>query len=352
VKARAFVTSFGVRSALGQGAAETCFLLRTGIPVLAAAPLVNGEGEPITMGFDATLDPYLVGGDRAAKLAMTALEEALAPVVASREALTAKLVLCVDPPLAGVARDKAVEDGGRLAAVVHTRAKELCPGVEMEIVARGGASAAFALSAALEALADKELDLLVLGGVHSDYDPSTIAALDAQGRVFSPQNLDALIPGEAAAFVVLTREETARRIGQTPPARLGGVGTAVGAPRADDDSSAMDGTALTSALRAASEDLDELGLKAGWAICDHTFEVRRVLEWQSAVTRTHKMWCEPHRLDAPAQRMGYLGAAALPFAMIMAAEGFSRGHAPSGVAMAFGGSDMGERGAVLLFSNV
>ena len=351
MKARAFVASLGVRSALGRGAAETCFLLRTGIPVLAAAPLVSGEGEPITMGFDATLDPYLVGDDRAAKLAVTALEEALAPVVASQEAVSATLILCVDPPLAPRAHG-APEPGARLVATLHTRAQELCPGITLDIAARGGASAAFALSAALGSLAAKEIDAIVLGGVHTDYDPATIAALDAAGRVFTPQNLDALIPGEIAAFVVLTREETARLLDVHPAARLGGIGTAVGAPRADDDSSAMDGTALATAIRAASEDLAELGLQAGWAICDHTFEVRRVLEWQSAVTRTHAMWCEPHRLDVPAQRIGHLGAAALPFAMIMAAEGFQRGYAPSGVAMAFAGSDAGERGAVLLFSNV
>lgn len=351
MKARAFVVSTGARCAIGQGATETAFLLRAGLPVLAAAPLVNAGGDPITMGFDVTLDPYLVGEERAAKLALTALDEALAPLAAAPEALNAKLILCVDAPLSPVPKGSPAP-GARLAHIVHTRAKELSPGIALDIAARGAPGAAFALGSALEALAAKKLDAIVLGGAHTDYDPETIATLDAVGRVFTPENSDALLPGEGAAFVVLTREETARRLDLKPAARLGGVGTAVGAPRSDGDASAMDATALANAFRGAAEDLTDLGLKAGWAICDHTFETRRLLEWHAAIVRTRAVWGEPHRLDTPGQRIGNLGAAALPFAMVLASEAWRREFAPSGVAMLFAGSDAGERGAVLMFSNV
>ena len=242
--------------------------------------------------------------------------------------------------------------GIRLAAQVHLRAKELLPGIPMETVGRGAAGAAYALPAALEALAARRVDVVVLGGAHTDYDPETLATLDADGRVFTAENLDAVLPGEAAAFVVLTREETARRLGLAPAARLGGVGTGMDKDRPDNDASAFDATGTTAALRGAAEELAETGLRAGWGLCDQTFEQRRVLEWQAAVTRTHALWGAPHRLDAPAQRTGHLGAAALPFLMVLAAEGWKRGYAPSGVALAFAGSDAGERGAVLLFSNV
>ncbi|MFT3764958.1 MAG: beta-ketoacyl synthase N-terminal-like domain-containing protein [Minicystis sp.] len=350
MKAQAFVASIGARCALGQSAAEVGFLLRTGIPVLAAAPLVDGEGEQVTMGFDATLDPYLVGEERAAALAVTALEEAVAPFSIAPQALNTRLILCVDAPLAPVPRGLPAP-GARLAHIVHTRAKELLPGIPLEIAARSGPGAAFALPSALAALAARKLDAVVIGGAHTDYDPETIAVLGAQGRIFTPENLDAVVPGEAAAFVVLTREETARRLDLRPTARLAGIGTGVGPARAE-AASAFEATALTSALRAAGEDLAELNLRAGWALCDHTFEARRILEWQAAVTRAHALWGEPHRLDSPAQRIGHLGAAALPFAMVLAAEAWRRRYAPSGVALAFAGSDAGERGALLLFSNV
>lgn len=340
MKARAFVTAVGARSAIGHTAAETGFLLRTGLPVFAAAPLADAAGEPVTMGFDPTIDPYLTGDDRAAALAVTALEEAAAPISAAPFAIEARLVLCVD------AR------GARLAHLVHRRAKELCPGIALEVVPRGAAGAAFALPAAVEALAARKVDAVILGGAHTDYDPAIIAALAAEGRLYSSDNPAAVVPGEAAAFALLTREDTARRLGLHPAARLGGVGTGTGKPRGDEDARAIDAVALTAALRAAAADLTDLGLRAGWGICDHTFETDRVLEWGTAVTRTHTLWAPPHRLDAPAQRLGHLGAAAIPLAIVIAAEAWRRGYAPSGVALAFAGSDTGERGAVLLFSNV
>lgn len=351
MKARGVIAAVGARCALGHTAAEVGFLLRTGIPVLAAAPLVDLADEQVTMGFDPTIDPYLTGDERAAILATTALEEALAPLAAAPQALNAKLLLCVDPPLRPVPRG-ALTPGARLAALVHTRAKELSPGIALEIAARGAPAAAFALGAALQALDARKLDAVIVGGAHTDHDPEIIRALAEDERIFTPENLDALVPGEAAAFALITRPETARRLDVKPTARLGGVGTAVGRSRTELAAGAFDAVALTAALRAAGEELSETELNAGWGICDHTFEVKRILEWEAAVTRTHGLWGEPHRLDMPAQRIGNLGAAALPFAMVLASEGWRRGYAPSGVALAFAGSDLGERGALLLVRDV
>ncbi len=55
------------------------------------------------------------------------------------------------------------------------------PGVPLEIAARSGAGAAFALPSALAALAARKLDAVVIGGAHTDYDPETIAALERPG---------------------------------------------------------------------------------------------------------------------------------------------------------------------------
>jgi 3-oxoacyl-[acyl-carrier-protein] synthase-1 len=42
----------------------------------------------------------------------------------------------------------------------------------------------------------------------------------------------------------------------------------------------------------------------------------------------------------------------LPLSIALAAEGWKRGYAPSGIALALAGSDAGERGAVLMMSNI
>ncbi len=136
------------------------------------------------------------------------------------------------------------------------------------------------------------------------------------------------------------------------PPRASRVSAPASARRAREDAQRPRRRRASAAFRAAGEPLAEAALRAGWAISDHTFEARRILEWQAAVTRTHALWGEPHRLDSPAQRIGNLGAAALLLAMVLAAEGWRRHYAPSGIALAFAGSDAGERGALLLVSNV
>lgn len=352
MKSRAYVAAAGVRTALGQTTVQTAMLLRTGVAAISAAPLVDAAGEQVTMCFDPTLDPYLVGEERAAALAAPALAEALEPLGEAMGALSLsmRLLLCVDGRRAGVRGGPA--PGALLAARVHTQAREIAPGIALEVTARGPAGAAFALPKALDDLAARRIDALVLGGVHSDYDPEIIAALGEEGRLFSAQNLDALIPGEAAAFVVLTREETARRAGIQAAARLSGLGTGMERARPDNDESAFEAHGLIAAVRAAAEEAAENQLRVGWAIADHTFETRRVYEWQAMLTRTHALWGAPHHVESPAQRLGHLGAAAMPLQMALAAEGWKRGYAPSGMALCFAGSDSGERGAILMLTNV
>src|SRR5262249_10884862 len=147
------------------------FLLRTGSAAMAEAPLVDGAEEPITMCFDPTIDRTLIGPERAARIASPALEEALAPIQRAGDVLRLSLLLCIDERFADKTR---VHDGSRLAGLVHTRARELVPGVELDVSVRGAAGPAFALPRALDALASRSVDAVLLGGVHTDYDPEVI----------------------------------------------------------------------------------------------------------------------------------------------------------------------------------
>ena len=88
--------------------------------------------------------------------------------------------------------------------------------------------------------------------------------------------------------------------------------------------------------------------KTGKVLTDLTFETFRHFELQAAVTRTQRFFCAPQQVESPAQRLGYLGAAALPLHFALAAEAFAHGFAPHPLAVALAGSDGGERAAVLL----
>ena len=83
-------------------------------------------------------------------------------------------------------------------------------------------------------------------------------------------------------------------------------------------------------------------------LTDLSFETFRHLELQAAFTRTQRHFCEPQQVDSPAQRMGNLGAAAMPLHVALAVEAFRRGYAPHPFAVSLAGSDGGERAALLM----
>jgi 3-oxoacyl-[acyl-carrier-protein] synthase-1 len=329
------VVQVGARTAVGLDARQTGFMLRLGVPAMAEAPLANEKGEPITMAFVPTIDGDVVGAERLLSLAREPFEEAVDPI----RDLNAEVFVAVD---------EACPEGPLATRLIEGMIGKVMPSARVRVEARGEAAPGAMLPDAIQKLKARRADVVVLGGVHSDYDPRVIAALESQKRLFSKKNLDSLIPGEAAAFFVLMRTGEASRHRLTPLCRVLGVGAGRERARPDNDESAYEATGLTAAVRQATAPLAESGQTAGWFLTDLTFEMRRQYEWQSAWVRSQKILGNPYIIDSPAQRIGYLGAAAIPLFVAMTAMGWRYGYAPSPVALAVAGSDGGDRAALAL----
>lgn len=331
------VVKVGAVTPIGLSARQTGFLLRAGFPAMTESPLADAAGEPITMAFVPTIDPRVVGPERLALLAAPALEEA----AASLADISVAVHVAVDegyPDVAGAARS------------LSAAARRILPDAAVGFGAQGEAALGTLLPEALRALAARQVDAVVLGGVHSDHDPRAIAALEESGRLFSTENLDARIPGEAAAFFVLMREADAARRGLGAVARVLGVGTGQERARPDNEAPAYEAFGLTEAVQRAVEALARGGQAAGWLLTDLTNEMWRNREWQAAFVRAQDVLGAPYVIESPAQRIGYLGAAALPLFVGMAAVAWEHGYAPAPVALATASSDGGERAAVALAS--
>ena len=341
------IVAVGAITPVGLGAVDTAFSHRAAAAAMREAPLLDREGEPITMCFLPNLDPLLVGADRAFVIGRRALAEAVSGLGPAASTLRVRLSVSLDEPFG-----ERGPDGSPMAqAFAESLARSVSqtlPNLEVEVSARGPAGPAYLLPLLCDALASGSIDAAILGGVHTDYDPHRIAALSASDRLFRNDNLDALIPGEAAAFVVLMREGTARRLHLRAQAEIRATATGYERARPDNDESAFQAAGLTAALRTVLSPLAQGGLRAGWVLTDLTFEVFRHFELQAASVRTQRWFCEPQQVDSPAQRLGHLGAAAMPPHLVLAAEGFRRGYAPHPFAVSIAGSDTGERGAVLI----
>src|SRR6202022_4620367 len=87
-------------------------------------------------------------------------------------------------------------------------------------ITRGRAGGILALRAAHERVSAGGVRFLAAGGIDTYLDPYLLGTLDMEKRVKSEQNLDGFVPGEGAAFLLLTTRRTAQASGLTPLAAL------------------------------------------------------------------------------------------------------------------------------------
>jgi 3-oxoacyl-[acyl-carrier-protein] synthase I len=341
VKTRAVVVASGARTPIGLDALATGFLYRAATIVMQQGPLLDPDGEPVTICALPVIDPRLTGPMRALELGLPALDEALAELGGRCKRMRAKVLLCLDEELAPRGA------GAEIVGAVGRRVTAHFADAVIATTARGPASLGMVLDDALAEI-DGAVDALVVLGVHSDYDPARIAALAAGGRLFRPDRLEALIPGECAACVVMMRPALARAQQLAPLAQIHAVATGWEKARPDNDEPAFAAVGLTAAVRKVGEALVEDDLRCGWILNDLTCEPFRNYEMAATLVRTQRLFCEPQYSDSPGQRLGYLGAAALPLHLVLAAQAFRHGWAPHPTALAFAGSDAGERAAILL----
>lgn len=345
MKALASVFATGVRTPLGLDARSTALMLRTGLAAIGAAPIDLGDGEPITMAHDPTFDPYVVGDERAALLARAALAGlagSFAPGAA--RALRTRVVLALPEPLPGASPRAA---GQLRARDLGLALREVFGDCSVDSDPRGSAGLAYALPGALAALGRRDVEAVLVGGVHTDYDPEALRALDAARRLFRPDTVDAVIPGECAAFVLLGRPDLGAKLGLQPLLSIFGVASDDGEITPESAGSSFDATALANAFRAAAVGLPT-EIRLGWALGDHGLEHFRIREVYAAVTRTHTLFTAPFSIDSPPQRLGRTGAASLPLFLALAAESYRHDCAASPFGLLFAGSDRGERGAIVV----
>jgi 3-oxoacyl-[acyl-carrier-protein] synthase I len=336
------IVGFSLRTGLGNNADETLFGYRAGHGAMREAALVDRGGSTITMCVVPTIDPYAAGPIRLLALAEPAVDDLVKELG--------------DPkPFARVVVHLAVSDGRlptnaddtkRVALPLADRFRAVFGERTTTVPAADVWALAGALDGALDDLRAGLVDLVIVGAVHSDHDPRTVEALQAERRLFSQDRLDALLPGEGASFVALARGSS--RAGHTLPS-LGTVrasATAREKATPQNDEPAYTAKGLTHAVRTAFEACGR-GFTVGWCISDATFETRELYEYQAVTTRLQRCFRQPNLAEFPSHRLGHLGPVALPLGLSLACHAWDRGYAPDTRVVLFLGSDDGGRAAVI-----
>lgn len=211
------VTALGMVTSVGVGAAPACAAIRAGLTrprPLAYFSLVDpksGEPSPLIAhpirGFS---DGFQLVG-RWLRLAHAAIRELFDAPGASAErplatAIVAALPLC-DAARFGIEEDDSVDESLLDAAFLAP----LCELSRLPIsaqhrvvVCEGHAAAASALSRASALLQTGSLEQVIVVGVDSYLDPGTLEWLHSANRLHGSGQPEGLVPGEAAAALLVT----------------------------------------------------------------------------------------------------------------------------------------------------
>lgn len=195
------VLGVGLSCPVGLRSAPALAAMRAGITRIIEREEVEGPGGTVRAHTLSTLDPHTPRLERSLALARPALQEAVARLQGPFATPLRCLVALPEPGLGPRIDPDRLAHGLRVTTAAGTPVPlELNPRTVFE----GGRAGVFqALEAALAVLAVEPQRLCVVGGVDSQVDPATLAALAARNRLLGATNIDGVLPGEGAAFVLL-----------------------------------------------------------------------------------------------------------------------------------------------------
>jgi len=336
--------ALAARTPVGLDIEGTAAAVRAGISRIGLHPCIADRlGANLLSAIDGRLDPTLLGWQRLPELAMPVLTEVFRKLgSAFRPARPVPVLLALPEARPGFHDVNARE----VVSKIQAGARALDLPVEVEVVARGHAGGLAAIAAAADSSERRWDDVFIVGGVDSYFDFDTLDWLQEHRQIKTDQTRNAFVPGEAACFVALARDELRRAL------RLPSLGVvrAVGSAREDKliKTDAINlGEGLRHAIASALAPLRTPAELVDDVYCDINGERYRMEEWGFALVALPHAFREGAYMT-PADRIGDVGAASGTLFCSLAAQSWSRHYASGPRALCWGSSESGLRVAALV----
>jgi 3-oxoacyl-[acyl-carrier-protein] synthase I len=339
------IVAVGARTPLGLGAASSAAAFRAGLSRVGEHPMmVDGAGDPLRCAWDAQLEPAVFGAHRLVDIGVTALAESIDQLFFHRPPSAAvPLLLAVPEPRPGFsANESEIVVGGLAAAELPHGAR-----VNVEAVASGRAGFFQALALAARAIAARELELCIVGGVDSYLDADTLDWLDQKKLLPREGRRGSFIPGEASAMIAVASRAASTTLGLRSLAVVRGVATAREARSRDADEGLL-GEALTDVIRRAALALRFPDQPIDEIYCDVNGERQHVDDWAFAVLRLPFAFRDGTAYKSAVGAFGDVGAASGALGCVLAVQAWERRYAHGPRALVWGSSTDGLRGATVL----
>jgi 3-oxoacyl-[acyl-carrier-protein] synthase-1 len=213
----------------------------------------------------------------------------------------------------------------------------------LHVIRQGHAGVFRGFELAAAAISAGDVDACVVCGVDSLLNRADISRLAETDRLRVPDNPEGLIPGEAAAAVLVVSPSGA----VDSIARVCGVGVSA-EPDAVLGPKYSQGRGLQAALEAAVKSSGVQESLLGFRVSDMNGERYRAWESLFVEARFYRTWRPRLPSWYFANSVGDVGAASGALAVMLAATGISRGYAPAKWAMCECSSDEGLRAACVV----
>lgn len=356
------VTATSAVNGLGFDSHQTWAFWRADGSALAETVFRLRNGNRATMAIVQSLDARLYGLARVATLIEAAMMHLGEPLSEIRIAARLGIFIAASEHLAETSDPYFGPMRQRLERRVSELFRSRGVVAPVAVAPRGHAGFAHAMHQAAKQLEEGALDVAIVGGADSYYDPLRFDILEEQERIFDHERTDAFIPGEGAAFCVLARASFARQAGLDALCTVETIAfDEEPAPMLGDEPCAAVG--LTRVMRAVTDRLKREERRLDWMIGDLTNESYRARELVLALPRAlapggldtagatyQPVAADGFRGDQLPEGFGDLGAATMPTALTIATQAFLRGDPKATNCMIVASSTSADRGAILLRS--
>lgn len=340
------IVGVGARTHSGLTALQVAMSVRAAKFRPELCHMVDRFGERIGLCRLMSIGDNVFGVERLAAIAGPALVQATHPWIA-RERLRGSAA----SPLPVVL---AVADEARAATVPHL-ARDLLKAIEERssvaidhrrsvLVSHCRAGGGEAIRIALDRLRTRQDEAIAVGGVDSYFDPAVLERLDREFRLHSLNCENGFVPGEGAAFLLLTTRSQAtslHRFGQIIAAEHELEPRPYGSP------DPCQGLGMTAAVKKAVGSVGAKARRIDWVLTDVANERHRVDEWQYAAARNHEAFTRDYLQDQALLRTGDLGSASAATLLVIACMNWQTGAARSGLALVAMHSDGPHRSVVV-----
>lgn len=334
------IRAVGLCGSVGLDATSACAAIRARVSRFEESEFHDRRGEPIIVA----MAPEVVGRRHGYRRLAPLLNEALRDCVLAGAA-TLKGKDAAVPLLVALDGPDRLDHPEDLATVLTGELAPVLKGTTMkapEFVVKGPLAFFHALRRAEALFKDQAVDHVVVAAVDSLVNRRVLRTLEERHRLKTDENSDGVIPGEAAACVLLGRPASA----STPYPDVLGVGLAE-EPSVNAKTPNL-AAGLAEAIRGA---VKESGL--GWDQIDFrvgglTGEQAGFSEAAMSIARLLRVRKEEFELWVPAEGLGDVGAALPACMLVVAAVGIARGYAPGRSALLYAGSASADRGALVL----